>query len=135
MSCGRSVFDAWCCLFFNMKACCDLQPPCVCVDLRAAHLQTGMKWFCVGYGASHRTRCKMRGTLKKVSDEAREAASANVPSSTVCETSTTSATCRDSSSGCLAVYVLITSTCMTSEHKSKESLVNVFNQRERGHLH
>lgn len=34
--------------------------------------------------------------------------------STICDSNTTSATCRESSSGCLAVYVLVTSTCMAS---------------------
>lgn len=37
--------------------------------------------------------------------------------STVCDNNTTSATCRDNSSGCLAVYVLVTSTCMASNEE------------------
>lgn len=40
--------------------------------------------------------------------------------STCCETKTTSATCRDISSGCFAVYVLITSTWMMSGKKTKQ---------------
>lgn len=56
---------------------------------------------------------EMRGILKRVREATVKATEqdravnvrnkANLPSSTVCETNTTSATCRDNSSGCLAV--------------------------------
>lgn len=46
---------------------------------------------------------EIKGIFKKVPKMAEEVSRANLPSSTVCDTSTTSATWRDNSSGCLAV--------------------------------
>lgn len=57
-----------------------------------------LRWILKQVSAAIERAREQDGAIK-----AREAFGANVPSSTVCETSTTSATWRDSSSGCLAV--------------------------------